>query len=287
MIQSVRTSFFDYVFIDDQAAEHRLKKELMSLLFHPSYTLKYHLGKRNGASQVLERRRNLAGDEAERINSRSNDTIEVRRDLSSGKLVQQTGSLWCANGKLKLTILDGAKVDSVEGTICSVTAEQDRVLKVHGEDLIGDVHVGVRRDAVGPVVWDALATGEAPGAVCVLLGTEEGRDGLEIGCVAVVAVGHELVEERGGSVEEQGQGAKEEVLVLVERLGVALQAVLGQVLAVEVALAGVLHHAEEGAVEGVVVSVGEEVVVSGERRVGLKLVVAVETGLGSGEDGVE
>ena len=207
--------------------------------------------------------------------------------MSSSELVQQTSSLWGTDRQLKLTILDGAKVDAVKGTICSVAAEQNRVLEVHGEDLSGDVHVGVGRDAVGPVGGDALAAVEFPGAVCVLLGTEEGRDGLEVGSVAVVAVGHELVEERGGSVEKQGQRTEEEVLVLVERLGVALQAVLGQVLAVEVALAGVLHHAEKGAVEGVVVSIGEEVIVSGKGGVGFELVVTVEAGLGTCEDGAE
>jgi len=48
-----------------------------------------------------------------------------------------------------------------------------------------------------------------------------------------------------------------------------------------------LHHAEKGTIERVVVSIGEEVVVSGEGGVGFELVVAVETGLGTSEDGAE
>jgi hypothetical protein len=48
-----------------------------------------------------------------------------------------------------------------------------------------------------------------------------------------------------------------------------------------------LHHAEECAVEGVVVSISKEVVVSGKRLVGFELVVAVETRLGSCEHRAE
>jgi hypothetical protein len=247
----------------------------------------YHLGKRNGTSQGLERRRDLASDKTERINSRCNHTVEVRRDLSGNELVQQTSSFRSTDGKLKLTVLDGAKVDGVESASCRVAAEQDRVLKVHGQDLGGDVEVGVGSNAVGPVVGDAFAAGEAPSSVGVLFSTKEGGDGLEVGCVAVVSIGHEGVEERSGSVEKQSQRTKEEVGVLLEGLVVALQAVFGKILAVEVALAGVLHHAEESAVEGVVVSVGKEVVVSGERRVGFKLVVAIETRFRACEDRAE
>jgi len=122
-------------------------------------------------------------------------------------------------------------------TSCSVTAEQDRVLEVHEQDLAGDVVVGVRSDTVGPVVRDALTTVELPSSVRLLFGTEEAGDGLKVGSVVVVAVGHEFVKERSGSVKKKGQRTELEVRVLLLRLVPALQAVLGQVLAVEVALA--------------------------------------------------
>ena len=156
-----------------------------------------------------------------------------------------------------------------------------------GKNLSGNVEVGVRGDAVCPVVRNAFAAIEFPSTVGLLLSTEEGRDGFKVGSVVVVPVRHESVEEGRGSVEQEGQGTEEEVWVLGTRLLVALQAVLGEVLAVEVALASVLHHAEEGAVERVVVSIGKEVVVSGERRVGFELVVAVETRFRSGKERTE
>lgn len=245
------------------------------------------LGKSNRTSQVLEGRRDLARNKVERINGWSDQAVEVARDLTSGELVQQTSSVWAVDRSLKGTVLDGAKVDGIKATIGSVATEQNRVLKIHGNNLGGDIEVGVGADTVGPVVRDALAACEAPGTVTVLLGTEERRDGLEVRSIVVVAVRHKLVQEGSGSVKKKGQRTKEEVGVLLKRLSVALQAVLGQILTVEVALAGVLHHAEEGAVERVVVSISKEVVISGQGGVGLELVVAVETRLGSCEHRAE
>lgn len=156
-----------------------------------------------------------------------------------------------------------------------------------GKDLGGDIVVGIRGDTVGPIVRDAFAAVELPGTVGLLLSTEEGRDGFKVGSVVVVSVGHQGVEEGRGSVKQEGQGTEEEVWVLGTRLLVALQTILGEVLTVEVALASVLHHAKEGAVERVIVSIGKEIVVSGERGVGLEFVVAVETRFRSSKEGTE
>lgn len=154
--------------------------------------------------------------------------------------------------------------------------------QVHGEDLARDVLVRVGKHAVSPVVRDTLG-GEAPRAVRFLLGAEEGRDGLEVGRVAARARRHQLVQEAGGAEEQQAQRAEVEVLVLRQALVVPLLAVECQVLTVEVALARIGHHAEEGSVEVVVVAAREEVVVAGERSVGLELVVSVQPRLAAGQ----
>ena len=102
-----------------------------------------------------------------------------------------------------------------------------------------------------------------PPAVAVRDGAEEGGDGREGGGPRGAERGEELVQEGGRAVEEERFRAVVEVAVLGAGLGVALRAVERQPRAVEGGLAGCVHVAEQGAVEGVVVA-REEVVVAGE-----------------------
>ena len=100
-----------------------------------------------------------------------------------------------------------------------------------------------------------------PAAAAVGDSAEERRDGWEVGFPFWPERGEEFVEKSGGAVEEERLGPEIEVAVLGDRLLVALVAVKSEVFAAEVTLAGVLHVAEKGAVETVVVEDGREVVV--------------------------
>ena len=72
---------------------------------------------------------------------------------------------------------------------------------------------------------------------------------------------------------QDGQGSEEEVPVLGFGLLVPLVAVQGQVVSVEIAVAGLRHVGEEGAVEGVIVAGSQEVVVPGEGGVLFEVLV--------------
>lgn len=181
------------------------------------------------------------------------------------------------------------------------------MLKVLSENLSYHVHVRVRRNTVGPVRWDSLGVVEGVAAISVLLGPEERADGSLVWDVAVGSTGHQLVQERRGTEEQQGEWAEVEVRVVSERLLVSLVTVLGQVVTVVQTSRRVGHHLEEAAVEFVVVTLAEEIVISREGGVGLhvhvnvlgppvsigprgthlKLVVAIETWLAAGEGWVE
>jgi hypothetical protein len=77
--------------------------------------------------------------------------------------------------------------------------------------------------------------------------------------------------------------AYEEIGILLHTFIVALAAVSGDGITIEVAardpVSHSLHFCKQCAVETVVVAVRGKVVVAGQRRVGFELVVAVETGL--------
>jgi hypothetical protein len=181
-------------------------------------------------------------------------------------LIEKASGVLSVKTSIELAVLDGTKVDSEELAIGGVAAEKDGVLEVHGNDLASNIVVGVWGNAVGPVLGQLLVD-------------EERSDGVVVGSIPVGAGRHQLVQEAGGSEEEEGQGTEEEVWVLSTRLVVALQAVLGQVLAVVISAGGLSHHVEQSPVEAeVVTAVGEEVV-AGERSIGLELVVAVEARL--------
>ena len=110
-----------------------------------------------------------------------------------------------------------------------------------------------------------------PPAFAITDSTKEAPNRWQIGQAGGTEGGEEFVEEGSGAVEEDGFGAEVEVSVGGEGVVVALGAVEGDVVDVEVALAGGLHGAEEGAVERVVVEGGaEEVVGAGEGGVALE-----------------
>lgn len=113
-----------------------------------------------------------------------------------------------------------------------------------------------------------------PAAVSIGDGAEEALDGGEVGGSSGAEGREKFIEEGSGAVEEEGLGPIVEVSVVGEGLLVALVPVEGKVFAIEVALAGVLHVAEEGAVELVVVADGgEEVVVAGERGIAFEFLI--------------
>ena len=262
---------------------------------HSSHTTlpRPYLSERVRTSDIVESTRTqLLESESEGIDSGSDHAVEIRRDgtcylvssmfnesplralLTSGQLVQEASGVLGVKTGIDLSVLDGTKVDSEELAIVGVATEEDGILEVHGKNLPGNIVVGVWGDAVGPVLGKLLLD-------------EEGVDGGVVGCIPVGARWHQLVQEAGGSEEEEGQGAEEEVRVLSTRLVVALQAVLGQVLAVVVTAGGIGHHVEQSPVEAeVVTAVGEEVV-AGERRIGFELVVAVEAGLAASQSWAE
>ena len=124
-----------------------------------------------------------------------------------------------------------------------------------------------------------------PAALAIADGAEEATDGGQIGRAGGTEGGEEFVEEGGGAVEKDGLGAEVEVAVGGEGVVVALGAVEGDVVGVEVALAGRLHGGEEGAVEGVVVEGGaEEVVGAGERGVAFEFLDLSRKSISCGSD---
>lgn len=130
------------------------------------------------------------------------------------------------------------------------------MLEVHRYSLGGGLCGRVGQLAVIPVCRDSLLVVEGIAAVAVTLCTEEGRDGGEIRCSCGTERGEEFVEEGGGADEENGFGSEVKVAVVGFGLLVALVAVEGEVVTVEVAGTGGLHVAEECAVEAVVVAIG-------------------------------
>lgn len=132
------------------------------------------------------------------------------------------------------------------------------MFEVLRHDFHGGVRERVRRDAVIPVGGDLLpvVVVERVPAIPIGGGAEKGLHGRKVGAAGWAEGGEELVEEGGGAEEEEIADAEEEVAVLGQGLLVALVAIQGQVVAVEVAVTGVLHVAKKGAVEGVVVAVG-------------------------------
>lgn len=247
------------------------------------------LGKRGRAAEIRDVSvGELASDEAESVDSWRKNTVEVRWDTLSEDLVEQARGDLGVDGRADGAVGDetAPALEGVEAAAGGVATEEDGVEEVHLENLGADELVGVWLDTVGPVVWDLLLAGEGVGTVIVLLGAEEGGNGVVVWGVAAGAGWHELVQERGSAEEQQAQRAEVEVGVLIDGLLVALVAVQSKVGKVVVAASGLGHHAEEGAVELEVVTTVGKVIVTGERGVSLELVVAIKTWLAASQDWV-
>lgn len=148
-----------------------------------------------------------------------------------------------------------------------IAAEKHGVQRILRQDLGRRGQIAVRSLSVVPVGGNALRD-VAPATLSIGGGAEEALHGGEVGGSGGAEGREEFVEEGGGAVEEEAFGAEVEVSIVGEGLLPALRAVAGEVFAIEVPLAGVLHEAEEGGVELVVVTDGgEEEVVAGERDI--------------------
>lgn len=231
--------------------------------------------------------RELCGHKAESLYCGGDQAVEIRRHALGGKLVEQAAGDLGVNTTIDGSVLDQvAEGDNVKGASSSVTTKLNRVEQVHGKDLVANVRNSVWRDTVGPLRRYRLLAIEEPLAVGILLSTEERGDSRNIGNV-VRARWHELVQERGGSEEEEGERSEVEVWVLDLGLVVTLLAVKSEVLEVVKTAGSLGHHVKESGVHAEVVTVVGKVVVAGERSVSLELVVAVKTGLRSSQSWAE
>lgn len=213
-----------------------------------------HLGQRLRAAKVVKLSAKFACDKVKRIDCGGEDAVQITWDRLSSKLVYQTGSVASSN---KAAVRDGSTKGwkSIKTTTTSGTSKEDWVLKIHGDNLSSDIEVGIGRDTVGPIGRDLLGIVEGPVTSTVLLGAEEAGDGLEVRCVVVVTIGHQLVEERGSSEKQDGERTKVEILVVSETLLVSLVTVETKALTVKVSAGSLNHHAEESAVEGEVITI--------------------------------
>ena len=71
-----------------------------------------------------------------------------------------------------------------------------------------------RGGLLGPVRWDLLLTIKFPRSITIWRSTEERADRLKVGSVVVRAAGHELIEERRGTKQQEAEGTEVKVLVL-------------------------------------------------------------------------
>jgi len=111
------------------------------------------------AAKIGELRADLREDEIKSVDSRRDDAVKVAGNGTSCELVKQTSGRCAVDGSLhEGTVLDErTEREGVERAGSSVTTEEDGVFEVHGQDLSGDVIVGVRVYAIVPVVGNALA----------------------------------------------------------------------------------------------------------------------------------
>lgn len=212
------------------------------------------------------------------------DRSDHAGDVTGSKLVEQAETLGSSGCIWNLAILNGAERSqhSIEVTLSNISTKRPGVRKVHPEDLTANIHASVRLHTAEPVLWNPLGNmAPASRGTRILNGTEEALHRGEIGCALVAERWEELVQEGGGSVEKEREGAKVEVGILTERLVVALGAVCGN--GVEVIkptgnpVGSFLHLSKESSVEGEIIA--EEVVGTSERAVALELDVRAETTL--------
>ena len=243
-----------------------------------------HAVKYSRAAKVGENIANSRSNELESAASNLRNTVEEARNGCDEELGDEADDGGGVDASLELAVLDGAEVNGVEATVARVAAEKNGVLAVHGDDGVGLVDEPVGDLARDEALGDLLVAAVLPGSVGLLVGAEEGRDGLGVEHVVFLAVGVQVRQEGGVAVQQQTGGAKEEVGVLGLGLVPALVAILGETGNVELAVGGVDHHAELGSVEAEVVALAEEVVVTAHRGVGLEVIVAVEAGLAARDE---
>lgn len=132
----------------------------------------------------------------------------------------------------------------------------------HFEDFGPDLEQRVGGATVSPVRGDSLAgVGDVFSSVG-FLDAEERHHGRFIR--RSVRGWEKLVQKRGRAIEQDLQGAEEEIRILGSGVLVPDVAVIGEGFAVAEVVLAVRHHVgEEGGVEAVVVAVGGEVVVAG------------------------
>lgn len=128
---------------------------------------------RSRAAQVGEHAAHLAQDKLEGSSRKAGDTVQNTGRRSSQELEDEANDIARIHTDLKLAILDGAEVEGVELARSSVSAEQDRVREVHAEDGVHLVDQTVSLDTVDVALGNSLIMAVVPGAVFVLVSTEE------------------------------------------------------------------------------------------------------------------
>ena len=170
---------------------------------------------RSRAAQVGEHAAHLAEHELKSASGKTRDTVQDTRRRRSQKLEDEAKNIAGVRTGLELAVLDRAEAEGVELAGSCVPAEQDRVREVHAEDGVDFVDQTVGLDTVDEALGDGLIVTVAPRAVFILVSTEESRDGLDVRNVVLLAVGVELGQESGISVQKKTGGSKEEVGVLL------------------------------------------------------------------------
>lgn len=169
---------------------------------------------RSRAAQVGEHAAHLAQDKLESASGKARDTVQDTGRRSSQKLEDEAKDVACVRTDLELAVLDGTEAEGVEFAGSCVTTEQDRVGEVHAEDSVHLVDQTVGLDTVDKALGNGLVVAVVPGAIFLLVSTEESGDSLDVRDVVLLAIGVELGQESGISVQEKTSGSEEEVRVL-------------------------------------------------------------------------
>ena len=169
---------------------------------------------RSRAAQVGEHAAHLAQDKLEGASGKARDTVQDTRRRSSQKLEDEAKDIAGVRTDLELAVLDGTEAEGVELAGSCVATEQDRVGEVHAEDSVHLVDEAISVDTIDEALGDGLIVAIAPCSVFILVSTKESRDGLDVRDVVLLAIGVELGQESGISVQEETSGSEEEVRVL-------------------------------------------------------------------------
>ena len=170
--------------------------------------------KSSRAAKVGEDVANSGSDELKSAAGNLRNTVEKTGDGSDEQLRDEAEHGGGVEADIELAVLDRRKVQCVEASIASVTTEENGVLAVHGDDGVGLVDQAVGDHARLEALGDRLVAAVLPGAVGLLVGAEEGGDGLGVDHVVFLAVGVQVRHESGVSVQQKAGRAEEEVGVL-------------------------------------------------------------------------